>query len=129
MFPNSKTPMCIWGIVNWIHILVYCVHPVGFFFCYWTRYCMLAGRRLINKPLHFKLTFLPKPKTKQKLYYIIKTNPWLSILPVSMETIERVAVYWSICRRLNLNIYTSKFNHQTLFPHSNKNILWKEENI
>lgn len=119
LFQNSKRPMSIWGIISWIQISIYCVHPVGFF-CYWTRCCMLEGRRLINKALHFKLTFLPNPNTKQKLCYVVKTKPGISILPVSIETIEQVVVYWSICRRLNLNIHTSKFSHQMLVSFSNK---------
>lgn len=90
---------------------------------------MLAGRRPINKALHFKTMFLPKQKTKQKLYYIVKTKPGISILPVSVETIEQVAVYWSICRRLNLNIHTSKSNHQILVSFSNKNTFQKKEEI
>jgi len=54
---------------------------------------MLAGRRLINKAFHFKLVFLPNPKTKQKLYYIVKIKPGIPVLPVTMETIEQVVVY------------------------------------
>lgn len=84
---------------------------------------MLTGRRLINKALHFNLTFLPTPKIKQKLYYITKTKPGKSILPVSIETTEEVVVHWSTLE----SKYICKFNHQRLISFSDKNTPQKKD--